>query len=189
MRRDFFVLIPWALALVFRSTGLPQSAMPALKSKSPRVDIKALMNKANSGDPEAQFGLGTVYQQGLGVDKSEYEAMRWYRLAANSGHTEAQNSLAYLYETGPDGLKDFTEAVKWYRRGAIYGNAMAQYNLGRLYLYGLGVEQSDEEALHWLQKSAEGDCPRAIAALGVIYRTVHPASQEPRQTLKPAKQA
>jgi TPR repeat protein len=76
------------------------------------------------------------------VDKSEYEAMRWYGLAANSGHTEAQNNLAYLYETGPDGLKDIAEAVKWYRRGVIYGNAMAQYNLGRLYLYGLGVQQS-----------------------------------------------
>ena len=66
--------------------------------------MKALMNKANSGDPEAQFGLGVVYQQGLGVDKSEYEAMRWYRFAANSGHTEAQNNLAYLFETGPNGL-------------------------------------------------------------------------------------
>jgi TPR repeat protein len=88
MRRDLFVLMMAAFAVLFPLPGLPQSATSALMSKSPRIDIKALMNKANSGDPEAQFGLGAVYQQGLGVDKSEYQAMRWYRLAANSGHTE-----------------------------------------------------------------------------------------------------
>lgn len=80
------------------------------------------MSKANSGNPEAQFELGIAYDRGLGVDKSESEAMRWYRSAANSGHTEAQNNLAYLYETGPDGLKDMAEAAKWYKRSAIYGS-------------------------------------------------------------------
>src|SRR5260370_7946641 len=106
MRRDLFVLIVEGVALVFPSRGLPQSCTSALMSKSSRVDIKALMNKANSGDPEAQFGLGVVYQQGLGVDKSEYEAMRWYRFAANSGPTEAQNNLAYLYKTASHALKN-----------------------------------------------------------------------------------
>jgi TPR repeat protein len=136
MRRDFVVLIALAFALVFPSCRWPQSATSALVSKSPRVDVKTPVDKANFGDPEAQYQLGLAYDLGLGVDKNEYEAMRWYRLAANSGHTGAQNNLAYLCETGPDGLKDITEAVKWYRRGAIYGDAMAQYNLGRLYLYG-----------------------------------------------------
>jgi TPR repeat protein len=82
--------------------------------------------------------MGIAYDRGLGVDKSEYEAMRWYRLAANSGHTEAQNNLAYLYETGPDALRDLTEAIKWYSRAAVYGSTMAQFNLGRAYLYGIG---------------------------------------------------
>ncbi len=175
MRRDLVVLIALAFALAFPSSGLPQSATSALVSKSPRVDLKALMAKANSGNPKAQFELGVAYVRGFGVDKSEYEAMRWYRLAANSGHTEAQNSLAYLYETGPDGLKDLGEAVKWYRRGAIYGNAMAQFNLGRLYLYGRGVQQSNDEALHWMQKSVDGNCPLALAALSVERRHIIPA--------------
>src|SRR6516165_3073337 len=129
MRRNLLVFIALTFGLIFPSAAWPQSATSALISKSPRVDVKALMNKANSGNPEAQFELGVAYEHGLGADKSEYDAMRWYRMAANSGHTEAQNSLAYLYEIGSESLRDIAEAVKWYRRGAIYGNSMSQYNL------------------------------------------------------------
>src|SRR6516164_5800894 len=132
MRRHLVASIALAFVLVFPSPGFAQSTTSALISKSSRIDVKALLDKANSGNPEAQYQLGFAYDRGLGVDRSEYEAMRWYRFAANSGHTEAQNNLAYLYETGPDGLKDIAEAVKWYRRGAVYGSCMAQFNLGRL---------------------------------------------------------
>src|SRR5215475_9753377 len=168
MRKDLVAFIALGFSLAFASTGLPQSATSALIAKSPRIDLKALLAKASSGDPEAQFQLGLAYDHGLGLDKSAYEAMRWYRLAANSGHTEAQNNLAYLYETGPDALRDLNEAIKWYSRAAVYGSATAQFNLGRAYLYGTGVQQSDEEAVHWLRKSADAHCSRAVAALAVM---------------------
>jgi uncharacterized protein len=155
MRRNLVVFMALALPLVFSSPGLPQSSTPALISKSSRVDLKLLTEKANSGNPEAQYKLGVVYQRGLGVDKSEFEAIRWYRMAANSGLTDAQNNLAYLYETGPDGLRDMAEALNWYRRVATYGSAIAQFNLGRLYLYGLGVQKNKEQALRWMQKSVD----------------------------------
>jgi TPR repeat protein len=116
MRRDLVAFIALGFSLVFPSAGLPQSATSALISKSSRIDLKTLMAKATSGNPEAQYQLGIAYYHGLGVDKSEYEATRWYRLAANSGHTDAQNNLPYLYETGPVGLKDLSEAIKWYNR-------------------------------------------------------------------------
>jgi hypothetical protein len=132
MRRDLLVFIALAVAVALPPLGLPQSSTSSLMSKSPRLDLKALTNKAHEGNPEAQYELGVVYQGGVGVEKSQFEAMRWYRLAANSGNTNAQNDLAYLYETGPYGLKDTAEAVKWYKRAAVYGNALAQYNLGRL---------------------------------------------------------
>src|SRR5215472_3357192 len=153
MRRDLIVFSALALVPFFPLCGLPQSATPALLSKSSRVDLKTLAKKANAGDPESQYELGLDYDRGVGVEKNEYEAMRWYGMAANSGHVNAQNNLGYLYETGPKALKDMAEAVKWYQRAAAYGNAWAQFNLGRLYLYGLGVKRNDEEAAYWLKKS------------------------------------
>src|SRR4030095_10698258 len=104
MRKDLVAFIALGFSLAFVPAGLPQSATSALIAKSSRIDVKALLARARFGNPEAQFQLGLAYDHGLGVDKSEYEAMRWYRLAANSGHTEAQNNLAYLHETGPDAL-------------------------------------------------------------------------------------
>src|SRR5262249_43102084 len=121
MRKDLVAFIALGFSLVFASAGSPQSPTSALVSKTPRIDVKALLAKANAGNPEAEFTLGIAYDHGLGVDKSAYEAMRWYRMAANSGLTEAQNNLAYLYETGPDGLKDVSEAIKWYKRASVYG--------------------------------------------------------------------
>lgn len=141
MRRDLLAFFALAVSLIFPASGLAQSSASSLVSNSSRVDLESLTDKASSGNPEAQYELGLMYDSGRGVEKSEYEAMHWYRLAANSGNTNAQNNLAYLYETGPVGLKDMNEAVKWYMRAAVYGCAMAQFNMGRLYLYGRGVQQ------------------------------------------------
>src|SRR5215469_6783094 len=129
VRRVLLAFIFLAFAVALPSPTWPQSTDSFLISKSPRIDLRALTDKASSGDPGAQYELGIRYQSGLGVDKSEYEAMRWYQRAANSGNPDAQNNLAYLYETGPDGLRDMTEAVKWYKRAAIYGDAAAQLNV------------------------------------------------------------
>src|SRR5712691_6545710 len=113
MRKDLFVFIALLIALIIPPSGWPQSSTSALMSTPSGGDFKALLTRANSGNPGAQFALGLVYEQGNGVNRSEDEAMRWYRLAAGSGHTGAQNNLAYLYETGSDGLRSMAEAVKW----------------------------------------------------------------------------
>src|SRR5215469_14132972 len=76
MRRDFVSLIALAFTLVFPSPGFAQSTTSVFISKSPRIDVKALVGKANSGNPEAQYQLGLAYDRGLGVERREYEAMR-----------------------------------------------------------------------------------------------------------------
>ena len=47
----------------------------SLAWKSPRLDVRKRMSKVNSGNPQAQFKLGVAYDRGVGVDRSEYEAM------------------------------------------------------------------------------------------------------------------
>ena len=105
------------------------------------------------------------------MDKSEYGSdADGIALQPTAATPKPRIILLICNETGTDGLQGHKkEAVKWYRRGAIYGNSMSQFNLGRLYLYGLGVQQSNNEALHWLQKSADAGCPRAVAALAMVY--------------------
>ena len=63
-------------------------------------DIKALIKKAEGGDAEAQFILGTAYGEGRDVPQDFSEAAKWYRKAAEQGHARAQFNLASAYANG-----------------------------------------------------------------------------------------
>ena len=52
--------------------------------------------KAVSGDPEAQFMLGYLYEMGKGARKDEKEAAKWYSKAAEQGNVAGKRSLDRL---------------------------------------------------------------------------------------------
>lgn len=54
---------------------------------------KWLKKAAVSGEPDAQYHLGNIYRKGLGVKKSNAEAVKWFRLAAKQGHGKARKQL------------------------------------------------------------------------------------------------
>jgi hypothetical protein len=70
---------------------------------------------ADRGDAEGQFGLGSLYEQGLGGLTQDYKkAEYWYANAAQQGNTEAQYRLALIWAAGGDNLApDLIEAYKW----------------------------------------------------------------------------
>jgi TPR repeat protein len=49
---------------------------------------------ADQGYPLAQQLLGQLYENGIGVEKDEKEAVKWYRKAANQGLAVSQHNLA-----------------------------------------------------------------------------------------------
>ena len=76
--------------------------------------------KAEAGDTEAQFTLGSYYQIGVGVATNEVEGKKWYRKAAEQyrkvaeqGDAIAQTGFGLCYENGDGVSKDMVEAVKW----------------------------------------------------------------------------
>src|SRR5271167_162609 len=70
---------------------------------------------ADHKDPEAEFGLGSLYELGAGDLKQNYKkADYWYRKAADQGNTEAQYRLALIWAVGGDDFAaDLAEAYKW----------------------------------------------------------------------------
>jgi hypothetical protein len=52
-----------------------------------------LIRRADSGDASAQYQLGVMYDNGIGVPKNEAEAMRWWRRAADQGNKDAQSHV------------------------------------------------------------------------------------------------
>ena len=55
---------------------------------------------AELGDADAQYNLGVMYEDGLGVSQDHKAAIKWFSLAANQGHAGAQYQLGMIYELG-----------------------------------------------------------------------------------------
>ena len=73
-----------------------------------------------------------MYENGRGVAKDDYEAVKWYRKAADQGDARAQCNLGLMYENGRGVSKDEYEAVKWFRKAAEQGYENAKKTLKRM---------------------------------------------------------
>ena len=121
-------------------------------------DYDGCLKEALEGDAKAQTGLGFMYVKGRGVDKSDVEALKWYRLAAQQNNAFAQLEIGIMYKDGRAVEQSHEEAVKWFRLSAEQGYAGAQRLLGTMYKRGHGVEQSDAESLRWSEMAnAQGN--------------------------------
>ena len=93
----------WVLLLAL-SIGAGQNA--------PRPSLR---ERAEKGDPEAQFNLAKNYEAGRGGLKRDYaEAQRWYLRAAEQGDPFAQASLGILFRFGKGVAQDYATAYKWF---------------------------------------------------------------------------
>jgi TPR repeat protein len=92
--------------------------------------VPDLRARAESGDPDAQWKLGGLYSYGVGVARSDAEALKWYRRAADQGYGNAQVSLGVMYDKGEGVEKDQAEALRWYQKAADQGDPNGQYDLG-----------------------------------------------------------
>ena len=109
---------------------------------------------AEQGHADAQYNLGSMYDEGQGVPRDAAEAAKWHRKAAVQGHADAQLSLALMYSYGDGVPQDYTKAAKWYRLAAEQGRARAQYILGIMYVKGQGVPQDYFQAHMWWNLAA-----------------------------------
>lgn len=141
------------LFLVFCSTVMAQEISPAL------------MQKAQSGDAQAQYELGKLYDKA----KDYVKAVEWFNKAAKKTHTPAMTNLGIYYTLGRGVSKDYNQGVKWFRKAAEKGNSEAQYFLGLCYHNGRGVTQNDYTAIEWFSKAAEQGYAYAQFKLGCCY--------------------
>ena len=109
---------------------------------------------AEQGDVSAQYNLGLLYENGLGVAQDAFEAVKWYRRAAVQGDASAQYNLGVIYDEGHDVPQDYAEAAKWYQQAAEQGDTSAQSNVGVLYDNGRGVPHDHITAYMWFSIAA-----------------------------------
>ncbi len=130
-----------------------QSGIAAFETKEFASAYKLLLPLAQAGNPETQYRLAIMAQNGLGQVVNEKEAVHWMRMAAEQGFDLAQHGLGFMYMQGECVEQDDVQAVHWFRLSAEQGLIGAQATLGNLYEQGRGVEKDLDEAKRWYDKA------------------------------------
>jgi len=149
-----------------------QPSASDLATPPPFAETKA---KAEARDADAQFNLGVMYYQGLGVEQDFKEAVKWYQKAADQGFATAQSNLGFMYRQGQGVEQDFKEAVKSYQKAVNQGDAQAQSNLGLMYEEGQGVEQNNVIAYAWWNIAATNGEENAKNNKSIVAKKMTPA--------------
>jgi hypothetical protein len=155
------------------------------------------LEEANSGDSDAQYDVGTMYQNGRGVGADRNKAVEWYQKAAGqgnpkaasrlklmesnaarfdktlsaaeSGNRDSQYEIGNMYMTGIGADIDYGKAISFFEKSASQGHSKAAYKLGLIYYEGAGVSANKKTAFKWFSSAAESNYPAAQYYLGKLY--------------------
>lgn len=169
LRSIFLGLLISTSALAQTSDYDVQVGLRALESGDYDAAVTNLTEGAMQGYAIAQFYLGLMYHQGIGIDVNFERAMQLYALSAQQGMARAQFNLGLMYDRGEGTQQDYREAYYWYQQAAEQGDADAQYALGTMNFYGQGRPQNYPEAIRWYQESARQGHRDSQFNLGVMH--------------------
>lgn len=94
---------------------------------------KMWLPMARSGDCDAEYAMGLLYFNGLGVRKNRDTALKWWGRAAEQAQPQALNSLGVIYahtrvpyttldcRKGCGEARNLQEAYKWFSLAEKYG--------------------------------------------------------------------
>ena len=184
-----------AMPLVTGQAGAVTTSKKAIPPSAPDTSLTSLQYAAEEGHPVAQWKLGKMYADGVGVTQNDLRAFEYFSRIANA-HAEDSPSapqaaivanafvaLGRYYLSGIPNSKitsDPERAREMFSYAASYfGNADAQYDLARLYLRGLSSSREDfRYGARWLGLAAQKGQHQAQAMLGQMLFN---GEQLPRQ--------
>ncbi|NBQ76580.1 MAG: sel1 repeat family protein [Acetobacteraceae bacterium] len=126
MRRLLIVI-----ALVFAHTAVAgdfEDGVAAYKRKDYSTALAKFRSAALQGSATAQYNIGFMYSNGLGVAQDYKEAVRWWRMAALQGFDHAQRDLGAMYWNGQGIAQDYVIAHMWFNIAATDGDKMSVEN-------------------------------------------------------------
>lgn len=132
-------------------------------------EINELKKKAEKGDSQAQFVLGSLYFSGHNVPQDTDLGVKYFQLSAENGFAPAQGTLGVFYEQGICLPKNLDDSIKSYQLAADQGLDIAQNAIGMAYYTGKGHPQDFQKALKWFQLAADQGLAAAQSILGEMY--------------------
>jgi hypothetical protein len=97
-----------------------------------RFEVSTVRRQAATGDEEAAFQLGMMYEVGYDVKQNCNKAAEWVTKAAEAGYPPAQYNLGLRYKDGDGVAASTAEAEKWLNKAAAGKYRPARVALAKL---------------------------------------------------------
>jgi TPR repeat protein len=149
---------------VFADTA---TGLAAFKNKDYQKAYREWKAAADEGKAEAQFDLGVLYAQGLGVRRDLTEAAFWYRKSAEQGNAEAEFALGQMYSRGWGAPRDQADAIRWLQMANSVESDGPPTEWANVEGYGMPTD--DEQAAYWYRLAAGKGHPEAEFNLARLY--------------------
>jgi TPR repeat protein len=134
--------------------------------------VSRLSEKAEAGDPEAQWELGSWIEDGfinrrgvVVVPEDRRTALRWFRRSAMSGNASAQIHLGVYFSGGRCTRRDDVQALFWFKRALRQGSSIAPNNIASVYR----DREDHRRVLFWYERAAAGGDGDALVEVGIQY--------------------
>lgn len=162
---------PMAMAALSKlyKNGWGTDVDEALSDKYGRQSFEHIRQMAESGNTKAQYYLGYMYNNALGIEQDYDKGIHWYKEAAEKDHTWAINNLGQIYHNGQGVDKDYDKAMYWYKKAADLGDATPLSNIAVMYRDGDGVDVDYDRAMQLFEKSAKKGVSSAMNNIGLMY--------------------
>jgi TPR repeat protein len=158
--------------------GSYSDGLAAFSQKQYTVAVEIWLPLAEGGHSGAQFNLGRMYDEGVGVAENDVIAVSWYQRASESDFAPAMVQYALALVEGKGGTVDTETAVVVMRRAAEAGDAEAQFQMGKFYRDGVVVQKDYFEAVRWYQAAADQGHTRGQYRLGFMYGSGYGVPQD-----------
>ena len=86
------------------TTRTQHNTTPGVRSNAAAPEISSVSQRAEQGDAQAEYQLGSFYRTGTNVRLDYQQALKWYRRAAERNYPDAEFALGFMYEQG-EGIK------------------------------------------------------------------------------------
>jgi len=131
--------------------GRFQLAQQALQDGYDKEAVALFSQLAAQNNGEAQYWLGHMTEDGLGVARDPTKAIELYRQAAAHAVVAAERRLGEIYLEGNLVLPDFAQAKTYLEKAAYHGDNDAALLLGRMYRDGVGMSADPVQVYAWLE--------------------------------------
>lgn len=142
-------LLILSIATVTLSYSLTVQAKDEVTNVAWQQALPTIKTKANKGDTESQARLGSMYLEGIGVEKDTDKALYWLEKSSKN-NPKAQWLLAEIYLDDKYGInKNFEKGFFWTQKAAENGAYASMNELTHMYRHGIGTDINYEKTFFW----------------------------------------